>query len=48
MMKAPVSDEQKTTSQYRTAQNRYLKASSYASMTPAQISSDITSGKLIE
>ena len=48
MMKAPVSDEQKTTSQYRIAQNRYLKASSYASMTPAQISSDITSGKLIE
>lgn len=48
MMKAPVSDEQKVTTQYKVAQNRYLKASSYASMTPSQVSTDISSGKLIE
>lgn len=48
VMKAPVADDQKTTTQYKIAQNRYLKANSYASMTPAQVSSDITSGKLIE
>lgn len=48
VMKAPVPDDQKTTTQYKIAQNRYLKANSYASMTPAQVSSDITSGKLIE
>ena len=48
MMKAPVSDEQKITTQYKIAQNRYLKASSYASMTPSQVSTDISSGKLIE
>lgn len=48
IMKAPVADDQKTTTQYKIAQNRYLKANSYASMTPAQVSSDITSGKLIE
>jgi len=48
LMKAPVPDDQKTTTQYKIAQNRYLKANSYASMTPSQLSSDITSGKLIE
>lgn len=48
LAKAPVPDDQKTTTQYKIAQNRYLKANSYASMTPSQLSSDITSGKLIE
>jgi hypothetical protein len=46
--KTPISDEQKLSAPYRIAQNRYNRANTYASMTPAQVSGAMTNGQLIE
>lgn len=46
--KADIPDEQKTTLPYKIASNRYAKANMYSTMTPAQLSSEMTNSKLIQ
>lgn len=46
--KADVPDAQKVLPSYKIAQNRYLKANMYASMTPSQVSQEMNASRLIE
>ena len=46
--KADIPDEQKTTLPYKIANNRYMKANMYSTMTPSQLSSEMTNSKLIQ
>ncbi len=46
--KADIPDEQKTSLSYKIANNRYAKANMYSTMTPSQLSSEMTSSKLIQ
>ena len=43
-----VTPEQKALPSYKIAQNRYTKASMYASMTPAQLAQDVKDAKIVE
>lgn len=46
--KVDVLDAQKVLPSYKIAQNRYLKANMYASMTPAQVTKEMNASRLIE
>ena len=46
--KADIPDEQKTSLPYKIANNRYMKANMYSTMTPSQLSSEMTNSKLIQ
>ena len=46
--KADIPEEMKQTPSYRTANNRYMKANMYSTMTPSQLSSEMTNSKLIQ
>lgn len=46
--KADVPDSQKVLPSYKIAQNRYLKANMYASMTPSQVVQEMNSARLVE
>ncbi len=46
--KADIPDEQKTSLPYKIAQNRYLKANAFSTMTPSQLSNEMTNSKLIQ
>jgi len=46
--KADIPDEQKTSLPYKIANNRYTKANMYSTMTPSQLSSEMTNSKLIQ
>lgn len=46
--KAEIPLEQKNTSAYRVANNRYQRANQYMTMTPSEINQAFTSGALIE
>lgn len=46
--KIDVTPEQKALPAYKIAQNRYTKASMYASMTPAQLAQDVKDAKIVE
>ncbi len=46
--KADIPDEQKTSLPYKIASNRYAKANMYSTMTPSQLSSEMTNSKLIQ
>ena len=48
MARQDIPDDQKTSTAFKIAQNRYTKANLYASMTPAQVSQAMTDTKLIE
>lgn len=48
LAKQDISDEQKISTAFKVAQNRYTKANMYSSMTPAQLSQAMTDVKLIE
>lgn len=46
--KADIPEEMKQTPSYRIANNRYMKANMYSTMTPSQLSSEMTNSKLIQ
>lgn len=46
--KADIPEEMKLTPSYKIAQNRYMKANMYNSMTPSQLSNEMTNSKLIQ
>lgn len=46
--KADIPDDQKTSLSYKIASNRYAKANMYSTMTPSQLSSEMTGSKLIQ
>lgn len=46
--KADIPEEQKASLPYKIANNRYMKANMYSTMTPSQLSSEMTNSKLIQ
>lgn len=46
--KADIPDDQKTTLPFKIAQNRYTKASSFSTMTPAQLANEMNNSRFIQ
>lgn len=46
--KADIPDDLKTSLSYKIANNRYMKANMYSTMTPSQLSSEMTNSKLVQ